>query len=309
MSAIWLVLPEMGLSSYVIQEVLLYPIFLWTAYLVYLKFSGKESKLVDFGIIFLFVIMFFVKSFTISFAVAYFLALLICNGKKNIKKTIFQGIVFLGIVAIGYFGVYAINNFQVGTNHYSSQISRIFPITINTFINFAHGIWYYTVFFLFCTGILPIIMPIVNIKRYEEKDRKFIIFLMISAIMTIIETALIVFIPEESNKLYPHKFCYRYLLPIMIPFAIMLLKLKTKEVKRSFKSALKQADIKYFRFHDLRRTFATTLLHNGTNIKVIQHMLGHSSIAMTERYLANDSKKELDAVSKLCFISRRTNNN
>ncbi len=84
---------------------------------------------------------------------------------------------------------------------------------------------------------------------------------------------------------------------------------KTKEVKRSFKTALKQADIKFFRFHDLRRTFATTLLHNGTNIKVIQHMLGHSSIAMTERYLANDSKKELDAVSKLCFISRRINNN
>ena len=77
---------------------------------------------------------------------------------------------------------------------------------------------------------------------------------------------------------------------------------KTKEVKRSFKSALKHADIKYFRFHDLRRTFATTLLHNGTNIKVIQHMLGHSSIAMTERYLANDSKKELDASNKLCFI-------
>ena len=77
---------------------------------------------------------------------------------------------------------------------------------------------------------------------------------------------------------------------------------KTKEVKRSFKTALKQADIKFFRFHDLRRTFATTLLHNGTNIKVIQHMLGHSSIAMTERYLANDSKKELDAINKLCFI-------
>ena len=61
------------------------------------------------------------------------------------------------------------------------------------------------------------------------------------------------------------------------------------------------------RFHDLRRTFATTLLHNGTNIKVIQHMLGHSSIAMTERYLANDSKKELDASNKLCFINRSSN--
>lgn len=83
---------------------------------------------------------------------------------------------------------------------------------------------------------------------------------------------------------------------------------KTKEVKRSFKTALKQADIKFFRFHDLRRTFATTLLHNGTNIKVIQHMLGHSSIAMTERYLANDRKKELDAINKLCFIDRSIRN-
>ena len=79
---------------------------------------------------------------------------------------------------------------------------------------------------------------------------------------------------------------------------------KTKEVKRSFKTALKQADIKHFRFHDLRRTFATTLLDSGTNIKVIQHVLGHSSIMMTERYLAHNSKKELDAVSKLCFIDR-----
>ncbi len=79
---------------------------------------------------------------------------------------------------------------------------------------------------------------------------------------------------------------------------------KTKEVKRSFKTALKQADIKYFRFHDLRRTFATTLLDNGTSIKVIQYVLGHSSIMMTERYLAHNSKKELDAIKKLCFINR-----
>lgn len=34
----------------------------------------------------------------------------------------------------------------------------------------------------------------------------------------------------------------------------------------------------------------------------IQNILGHSSIMMTERYLANDSKKELDTINKLCFI-------
>lgn len=77
---------------------------------------------------------------------------------------------------------------------------------------------------------------------------------------------------------------------------------KTKRVKRSFKTALLKAGIENFRFHDLRRTFATFLLYNNTNIKTIQNMLGHSSIMMTERYLANDSKKELDAINKLCFI-------
>lgn len=76
----------------------------------------------------------------------------------------------------------------------------------------------------------------------------------------------------------------------------------TKRIKRSFKTALLKAGIENFRFHDLRRTFATFLLYNNTNIKTIQNMLGHSSLMMTERYLANDAKKELDAINKLCFI-------
>lgn len=41
---------------------------------------------------------------------------------------------------------------------------------------------------------------------------------------------------------------------------------------------------------------------NVSFIKTIQNILGHSSIMMTERYLANDSKKELDTINKLCFI-------
>ena len=56
----------------------------------------------------------------------------------------------------------------------------------------------------------------------------------------------------------------------------------TKRVKRSFKTACNKAGIENFRFHDLRRTFATFLLYNNTNIKTIQNMLGHSSIMMTE---------------------------
>ena len=76
----------------------------------------------------------------------------------------------------------------------------------------------------------------------------------------------------------------------------------TKRVKRSFKTACNKAGIENFRFHDLRRTFATTLLYNNVNIVTISNMLGHSSLIMTQKYLANDRKKELDAINKLCFI-------
>lgn len=77
---------------------------------------------------------------------------------------------------------------------------------------------------------------------------------------------------------------------------------KSKYILGSFKTACNKAGIENFRFHDLRRTFATTLLYNNVNIVTISNMLGHSSLLMTQKYLANDSKKELDAINKLCFI-------
>ena len=45
--------------------------------------------------------------------------------------------------------------------------------------------------------------------------------------------------------------------------------------------------------HDLRATFATNLLKKGVNLRIIQELLGHSSIAVTEAYLGvtNDEMK------------------
>ena len=52
-------------------------------------------------------------------------------------------------------------------------------------------------------------------------------------------------------------------------------------ITRSFKPLLKKAGLPDIRFHDLRRTCATLLLGRGVHAKLVQELLGHSSVAVT----------------------------
>jgi len=67
-----------------------------------------------------------------------------------------------------------------------------------------------------------------------------------------------------------------------------------EDVRRSFATALQRAGLPPIRWHDLRHTFASTLVRRGANVFVVQQLLGHTTLAMTRRY-AHLSPDELRA--------------
>jgi hypothetical protein len=63
----------------------------------------------------------------------------------------------------------------------------------------------------------------------------------------------------------------------------------------SWRTAMKAADLKDFRFHDLRHTTASYLAQNGASLLEIADVMGHRQLQMVRRYshLTTDSKAKL----------------
>jgi integrase len=71
------------------------------------------------------------------------------------------------------------------------------------------------------------------------------------------------------------------------------------DIKKSWQTALKRAHILDFRFHDLRHTFASSLVMAGVDLATVQKLLGHKTINMTLRYAHLSNIHLKDAVNKL----------
>ncbi|WP_277399371.1 site-specific integrase [Burkholderia sp. Ac-20384] len=70
-------------------------------------------------------------------------------------------------------------------------------------------------------------------------------------------------------------------------------------LQKGFRAACERVGISDFRIHDLRHTFASWLVMSGVSLYVVRDLLGHSSIAVTERYAHLSPDQGRSAVQSL----------
>ncbi len=67
-----------------------------------------------------------------------------------------------------------------------------------------------------------------------------------------------------------------------------------QDIKGSWATICKQANLEDFRVHDLRHTYASHLVSSGLSLSIVGKLLGHTQAATTQRYahLADEPLRE-----------------
>jgi len=74
---------------------------------------------------------------------------------------------------------------------------------------------------------------------------------------------------------------------------------KPMDLRKAWMSALRQAEIKNFRFHDLRHSAASYMAMSGSNLVEIGVLLGHKRLEVTKRYSHLSQKHVSKAVERM----------
>ena len=79
-------------------------------------------------------------------------------------------------------------------------------------------------------------------------------------------------------------------------------------LKKAFGTFMGKAKLENVCIHTMRHTFASHLVMSGVNLKVIQEVLGHSSISVTERYSHLSPQHRHQAVANLSLFEKKKEN-
>ncbi len=71
-----------------------------------------------------------------------------------------------------------------------------------------------------------------------------------------------------------------------------------------FGSAVAEAGLENFHWHDLRHTFASRLVMAGVDLRTVQELMGHKSIQVTVRYSHLAQTHQLAAVDRLAIVGK-----
>ena len=229
-SAVTMILPYMFDGMYLLQEVLSYPLFLWTVYFLYCAFEklgGARSGIwMAAGAAFS-ALCFFTKTYLflipITVNCCFLLWLLMREEKKTVlgKALLTYDITFLMCTVLSYSAIRVINGGIEGSNHYAGQLSTLFPISVWTFISGAVCCIVYASLLFLNMGVLPLASLIFNRDRLGKDNRRLCDFCLTACIVLILETVFLIVLTEEGVPTIPHKFLFRYFQVLFPPVLIL----------------------------------------------------------------------------------------
>lgn len=89
-------------------------------------------------------------------------------------------------------------------------------------------------------------------------------------------------------------------LPLMLPNAY-LVQIAPETLARRWRRAQDRAQIRQpYRLHDLRHTYATHMVRDGVNVRILQYMVGHATLDITMQTYTH-----IDGAAALAEVSRK----
>lgn len=111
-------------------------------------------------------------------------------------------------------------------------------------------------------------------------------------------------IPKEHTKTYQARTVP--IVPALRPYLANLpLQIDYEGVKSGFRRAREKIGLSHVHFHDLRHSCASILIGVGVDLYTISKILGHASIASTERYAHLQVGQQRKALNKLSALVKK----